>query len=140
MPAVPTRRLPKEHRVCTSARTPLEREGAVGGVAVVIGVVAIGAVGVAEGVDSGVVPEVEVPTVRVVVGAGERVGCVVSRGGRVVGVGSRTSAVVRRVVETDRRVEETGERVPVISGVWLHPETIERKRNRQTAAALTCKA
>lgn len=106
----------------------------------VIGVVETGAVGVAEGVDSGVVPEVELPAVRVVVGAGERVDCVVSRVGRVVGVGSRTPAVVRRVVESDGRAEETGERVPVISGVWLHPETIERKRNRQTAAALTCKA
>jgi len=122
--------------VRTSARTPVESGGGVGwGTAVVTdGSGVDGAV-----VDTGVVPDV-VATASDAVGAGEITGWDVSVGVRVSGEVSRTVAEVGPVVAEDRPDGVVGVWGSLGTGALPHPETSERERKRQTAAALTHKA
>jgi len=133
--AVPTRRGPKAHKVRTSARTSLERGGIVGGVTVVV---LTGSEGVA--VVLGAVPDVVVLTVPGIVGVGETVGRDVSDGERVVGTVSRAVVEAGLAVVVERWVEDAGGRVLDGTGALLHPERNEKKRKRQTVAALASKA
>ncbi len=137
LPAVPTRRGPKAHKVRRSARTPLERGGFVGGATVDV---LTGDEGEGVAVDPGVVPDAVVLTVPADVGTGATVGRDGSEGECVDGTVFRAVVEDGRVADADGRVVATGELVSVGTGALPHPGRNENKSIRQTVAALASKA